>query len=317
MSHNKRVFTFLGNSPSLKLRGLWFGKSFSREKIWSVAGIEAEGYFFSRRLNESAAMDRLLEIEDFSLKAGAGILGVDTLEDISGLRWEAVCAKLKIPVTSGKSLVAWSAYESIYRMARLKRIELRNTSVAVTGIGDTAAVLCCKKLSGIVKRLAIFDQDKDKLKRLRDQVLVLNPGCELITADTLNVAVKGADIILASGNLQEEFLCLDAVNPGGIICHILNPGMPQRKKDTLRRGCSVISAGLIKLPKLNNFRLVKGLAQNIVFASMAETMLLAIESKFTDYSGNEDTNVEKMEEIADIATRHGFKIWTPEAPLYF
>ncbi len=299
------------------------GKRIARQKIRSITGDEVEGYFFSRcfsgpkdkALRASSLIDRLAEIEAFSLKNGAGILGVDISGDLLAYKWGAVCAKLKIPVTTGKALIAWSAYEAIYRMARLRRINLKNASLAAIGISDSAVALCCKKLSGVIKRIAIFDQDKDKAKRLSEQALFLNPRIELSMADTIDAAVKDSDIVLVSGNLQDELPFMDAINPGGIVCNILSPGMSLQKRNSFR-GASLISAGFIRLPQVNNLRLIKGLPQNVVFAAMAETMLLALEDKFTDYSGNVDTNIEKMEEIADIAARHGFEVWVPEAPLY-
>ncbi|MCX5697741.1 MAG: hypothetical protein NTU54_07240 [Candidatus Omnitrophica bacterium] len=302
---------------------LCHGKCFARKKIRSITGDEVEGYFFSRCfdgskdkiLKESSLIDGLVEIEAFSLKNGAGILGIDISGEPLAHKWGAVCAKLKIPLTTGKSLIAWSAYEAIYRMAHLRRIDLKNTSLAAIGISDSAVALCCKKLSGVVKRIAIFDPDKDKAKRLSEETLFLNPKIEISLADTIDAAVKGSDIVLLSGDLQDELNFLDTINPGGIVCYIFNPGMSLQKRNPFR-GAGFISAGFIRLPRANNLRLIKGLPQNVVFAAMAETMLLALEGKFADYSGSEDTNIDKMEEIADIAARHGFEVWVPEAPLY-
>ena len=48
---------------------------------------------------------------------------------------------------------------------------------------------------------------------------------------------------------------------------------------------------------------------------MAETMLLTLEEKFVTYSLGESINLDKLEEIADTAVRHGFEIWAPEAPV--
>ncbi|MCX5714140.1 MAG: hypothetical protein NT033_04895, partial [Candidatus Omnitrophica bacterium] len=307
---------------ALKIKGPWLhslfsflshGRCFSQERISSITGVEVKGYFFNC-LNKSSLLDRLSQIEAFSLKNGAGILGVDLAADFLAHKWDAVCAKMKIPVTTGNALVAWSAHEAIYRMARLKHIELKCASLAVIGISHPAAALCSKKFSGLVRSLVIFDYDRDKLKRLYDKILKSAPRNAPVMASSVSEAVKGCDIVLSGGNLQDENLYPEAINPGGIICNILAPGMSIGKKNSFR-GSSVINAGLIKLPRVNNFRLIPGLAPNILFASMAETMLLTLEQKFADYSGNEDTNIEKMEEIADIAARHGFEVWVPEAPL--
>jgi predicted amino acid dehydrogenase len=321
-----------GKSAFLKFNRQWpfslvswlsRGRVFLRGKICSITREEIEGYFFSsclceskdKILNESSLIDRLTAIEEISLKNGAGILGVDIAGDPLMQRWGALCAKLKIPVTTGKSLLAWSAYEAIYRASRLKRIDLQGASLGVVGISDLAAALCSKKLAEVVKRMVIFDDDRDRLKRLYGKILQLSPQAEISMADSAAAAGKGCDIVVLGDTLQDESLYPDSINPGGIICNILHLGAPLDKRASLR-GASMINAGLVRLPPLNDFRLPGAFAANIVSASMAETMLLALEGLYFDYSAGEDTNIEKMEEIADMAARHGFEIWVPEAPLY-
>jgi predicted amino acid dehydrogenase len=74
-----------------------------------------------------------------------------------------------------------------------------------------------------------------------------------------------------------------------------------------RPDVTIIKGGLIKLPNA---------VDNFVHASLAETMLLTLEGKFTSYSLGDDINLDKMEEIADLAMRHGFEVWVPQAPLF-
>ena len=58
-----------------------------------------------------------------------------------------------------------------------------------------------------------------------------------------------------------------------------------------------------------------GLPNGVVYASLAETILLALEERFVSYSLGEMVNIHKMEEIADIGARHGFQVWLPEASM--
>jgi predicted amino acid dehydrogenase len=48
---------------------------------------------------------------------------------------------------------------------------------------------------------------------------------------------------------------------------------------------------------------------------MAETLLLTFAEKFISYSLGENINLDKLEEIADIAVQHGLEVWVPEAPV--
>jgi predicted amino acid dehydrogenase len=76
-----------------------------------------------------------------------------------------------------------------------------------------------------------------------------------------------------------------------------------------------VEAGLIKLPYPVELPLNFGLPKDLVPASLAETMLLALEERFVNYSVGLNMNLDKLEEIADVATKHGFEVWAPDAPV--
>ena len=54
---------------------------------------------------------------------------------------------------------------------------------------------------------------------------------------------------------------------------------------------------------------------DITCAYLAETILLARERRLASFTLDESLNPDKLEEIADIATRHNFEVWQPEAPI--
>ncbi|MCX7661265.1 MAG: hypothetical protein N2Z79_01105, partial [Candidatus Omnitrophica bacterium] len=89
-------------------------------------------------------------------------------------------------------------------------------------------------------------------------------------------------------------------------------------KDTKnkRRVCSdLIRVGLIKIPFFLDLKFFKGLPNNLVPAELAETILLAKENNFVNYSLDQNTNPEKLEEIADLLAKNRFEIWAPYAPI--
>jgi predicted amino acid dehydrogenase len=51
--------------------------------------------------------------------------------------------------------------------------------------------------------------------------------------------------------------------------------------------------------------------ENMICSYMAETMLLTLENKCVNYSLGEQINLDKLEDIANIAVRHGFEINLP------
>ena len=86
------------------------------------------------------------------------------------------------------------------------------------------------------------------------------------------------------------------------------------EKINKRNDISIIEAGLIRIPYPFTSGVHTGLPRMIVSAAMAETMLLTFEEKFISYSLGAEVNLDRPEEIADIAVQHGFEVWIPDIP---
>jgi predicted amino acid dehydrogenase len=293
----------------------------SRKRIFSLNKEEIAGYLINspqleqgrETFDEHLLLDSLVKADALARKLGALILGVDGFVDQFSDKWEKVCQRIKIPLTTGRALFAWSVFEAIYRTARIKRLELSKANVAILGATTATAALCSKKLSAYVYRLVLFDLDQGRLSKLSQTISAFGPA-QIVLAHTLEEATKGADILVIDPQCYNGPLPLENLNPGGIICNIFLPWARQLQARPLQ-GQTVVNAGLIKLPEPNKLKLCRSVDKNIVSAAIAETMLLTFENNFSDFSGTADTNLDKLEEIADIAVRHGFEVWVPEAPV--
>ncbi|HRF96556.1 MAG TPA: hypothetical protein PLZ51_15220, partial [Aggregatilineales bacterium] len=51
-----------------------------------------------------------------------------------------------------------------------------------------------------------------------------------------------------------------------------------------------------------------GFPEGKAYACMAETMALALEGRYEDYTIGKDISIEQALEIGEIASRHGFKL---------
>ena len=84
-----------------------------------------------------------------------------------------------------------------------------------------------------------------------------------------------------------------------------------------------IPAANLKLKENSIYCDVKGLivkeyrekGDKFIQPSLAEIVLLLLDGKFISYSLGENSNLDKLEEIADIAVQHGYEVWVPEAPI--
>ncbi|MFH1442028.1 MAG: hypothetical protein ABIH18_08330 [Candidatus Omnitrophota bacterium] len=255
---------------------------------------------------------------DYALKLsknyGAAILGLDRL---FAVRKYVSSEKHGIPVNKGNYLAAWTIFESVYRAAKVKKINFKNCTVLIIGMQDSLGVLCAKKISAHVSQCVVFDQNMDReylKKRLKEQAVDLS--VEVISRNDLDKAVKESDICICTSQDKTKVLDIGELKLHSIVCY-----MDQNDKFAsevrIRKDVTVISGGLIKLPYNEKEISFYGrdYPKNIVPAAMAETMLLTLEGKLINYTTNDNANPDKLDEIADIATKYGFEVWVPEAPV--
>lgn len=319
-------FAFMVSPITIKqLRGFWsilrikkFApfKVLPIKRIKSIQGKEIKGYLIicPGLVEEDFILDKILAAGHLAEKLGVRILGLDGLiAQVADKEYKRLTKSLKMPLTSGNALVAWSVFEAIYRLTRARNIDLKKSTLAIIGATSSVGSLCTRKLSEYISKIIITSKDKDKLEQLKETTPHLN-SIELIMEEDAYKAVQDADIVINTDSLQEKLFDIGKLKPNSIFCDVsLRYNISDKSK--LRQDITFIQAGLIKLPYPDRLRINNRLPKGIVYASLAETMLLVFEEKFVDYSLGENVNLDKLEEIADIAVQHGFEVWVPEAPL--
>lgn len=266
------------------------------KKIQSRQEKEINGYFVicpllhnqMLELEKKLVLDKIIAAIQVAQRLGSKIMGLDTLASrLLDNEYSTVFKNLKIPVTNGSSFSAWSVFEAIFRVAKIKGLNLKKSTVAIIDATDSVGSLCARKLSDCVSKLILCSSQEDKLQRLKETILHLNHVEVAIEEDT-HKAAEDADIVIET--------------PRSVLFRM--HGEP-----------TLVKVGLIKLPYPDNLCINNGLPKGVISSSLAETILLALEGKFTNYSWGENINLDKMEEIANIAVQHGFEVWVPEAPL--
>ncbi|MCU0651993.1 MAG: hypothetical protein MUC39_03525 [Candidatus Omnitrophica bacterium] len=262
------------------------------------------------------AMERIISAGSIAQKSGAAILGLGGYAALFCDKGYTAIRGLKIPVTSGSTYAAWSAFEAIYRMAKIKQLDLSRSHVAIINAASAIGSLCSRKLSGYAAKITLNSHPEleFKLKHLQEVIPQLNPETGVAVHISTARAVRDADIVIFSDDIPEAELDITSLRPNTILCDASVSGSLTAKAKS-RQDITVVRAGLIKIPKPVRLNINTGLPAGIIPASLAETMLLLWEGKLSNYSLGESINLDKMEEIADIATRHGFEVWVPEAPI--
>jgi predicted amino acid dehydrogenase len=291
------------------------------KKFLSSQGGEIDGYLILcpllpkqiQELGERHILDKIIAAGQLVERLGAKILGLGrcapTIPNIDYI----ITENLKIPVTNGNSYTAWSIFEGIYRVAKLKMINLKNSTLTIIGATTSIGKLCAKKLADYVSGMVMVDKEKNKLEQFKEEVLRINP-IEITIEEDTHKAIKDSDIIINLDNSSESIFDLEELKPNAIALDAsLSRNIAGKIKSS--SNITVIEGGLIKLPYPTDLEVDLGLPKDIIPASLAETMLLALEERFTNYSLGDNINLDKLEEIANFAAKHGFEVWVPQAPV--
>jgi acetylornithine/succinyldiaminopimelate/putrescine aminotransferase/predicted amino acid dehydrogenase len=119
--------------------------------------------------------------------------------------------------------------------------------------------------------------------------------------------VTACDVIVGAANSPQPFLGAADIKPGAVVCDVSIPSM--LKPDVWRTpGITALKGGVVALPhheKLNIDALP--LEPGLVYACMAETILLGLENRWESYSVG-DIQKERVLEMLQIARKHGFTL---------
>ncbi|MBL7151643.1 MAG: hypothetical protein ISS32_01370 [Candidatus Omnitrophica bacterium] len=208
-----------GNLPEFKVSRIRW--------VRSRRGREIEGYLILcpmlRRQfsspDEEFILDKVIAAGHIAERMRCAILGLGGYGSILSLpAYDRIVQTLKIPVTSGNALTAWTVIEVLYRAARIKKIALQGLSAVIVGNHTCIGGLCAVKLSEF--------------------------GLAVITGS--REAFKKADIVINAAASMDELIEVKDLKPGAIFCDVSLFSLTGEAK--LRDDITVIEAGLIKLP---------------------------------------------------------------------
>jgi predicted amino acid dehydrogenase len=93
-----------------------------------------------------------------------------------------------------------------------------------------------------------------------------------------------------------------------VICDVARPRGVSARVAVARDDVLVIDGGMVEAPGQVDFHFDFGFPPGKAYACMAETMALALEGRFEDYTLGKQIDKNRVEEIAGIAARHGFRL---------
>jgi len=160
-------------------------------------------------------------------------------------------------------------------------------------------------LAGESARLILVGRNIEPLETLRDQCT--GRGAD-VSASTDVSAIYEADLILAVTSAVHAVIEPQHLKPGAVVCDVARPRDVSRRVAAERDDVLVIEGGMVEVPGAPDFHFDFGFPPRKAYACMAETMALALEQRYEDYTIGKDITMAQAGEIGEIAARHGFKL---------
>ncbi|MEN6350494.1 MAG: aminotransferase III, partial [Syntrophomonas sp.] len=148
------------------------------------------------------------------------------------------------------------------------------------------------------KKLAIAD-----LERI---CAFLGIFCPLRTSVDIDATLPECNMIVAASNSPEFVIYPHHLQAGAVVCDVARPAdvAPEVLKE--RDDVLVLEGGLVQYPEPVAFGPNLGYRDGVNLACLSETVLLALEGEFKDYSIGSKLSIETLEYFRSLGRKHGF-----------
>ncbi len=313
-----RKFPFLRYLPEKWVEGGM--KYLPPIKVSHITGIrsphaEAEGWFVAcpltarqmMTLPEEFVIDRIVAAGKVAEQLGAKIVGLGAFTSVVADAGISIAKRLNIAVTSGNSYTVATALEGTRQALGLMGGDMKNARVVVLGATGSIGAVCSRILAKEAKALTLVARNQERLQSLADELRLLKQAEIKVTDDRVQ-ALKAADVVLAVTSALDTIIEPGDLKAGAVVCDVARPRNVSRRVAEERPDVLVIEGGIVRVPGEVDFGFNFGFPPQTAYACMAETMILALEGRYENYTLGRDLTVEQIETIDQRAKKHQFQL---------
>ena len=249
---------------------------------------------------------KIIQTGHMAEKLGAQILGLGAFTSVVGDAGLTIAKGLNVPVTTGDAYTISIAVQALRAAAKEMDIPLHNATAAVVGATGAIGRVCAESLAGEVGRLILIARDETVLEELRDR-LYPNALAELVVSTKMH-SLTEAQLILTVTSAVHDIIDPADLQAGSVICDVARPRDVSAMVARARNDILVIDGGMVDVPGPVDFHFNFGFPAGKAYACMAETMILALEGRFEDYTVGKNITMERVTEITTLAAKHGFRL---------
>ncbi|QSP94135.1 dehydrogenase [Marinobacter salinisoli] len=290
--------------------------------ITSPTGDEVEGWLITvgGTPKEIMAHDpeftysRLLQAAKLAKKLGAQVMGLGAFTKVVGDAGITVAKRAPLPITTGNSYSAsgalWAAHDAVKKIGRVRVGKSGKMAGKAMVVGATGAIgsVCARLLAKAVDEIYLAAPEPAKLLALKESIEAETPGATVHIAGSADRNLADMDMIVtATSGAGKRILDIMKVKPGCVITDVARPLDIPAEDVAKRPDVLVIESGEIQLPGRVHMKDI-GLPDGIAYACLAETIVLALEGRFENFTLGRNIEWEKVREIYKMGLKHGMKL---------
>jgi len=237
---------------------------------------------------------------------GAQVLGLGAYTSVVGDGGRTIADALDIAVTSGDSYTAAISISATQDAARRMGIDMTNATTAIVGATGAVGGAVSQLLAPHTGRMLLIGRNPERLATIADSVRAVGNAEVVISTNVADM--QSAEVVVtvtsAGGNLIQS----NMLKRGAVVCDVSRPRDVSLQVSQARNDVLVIDGGLVRVPGEVDFGFNYGLPPDLTYGCFAETITLAFEGLFEDYSIGKALSVEQVRYIDQLATKHGFEL---------
>jgi len=289
-------------------------------KISHITGVEsrygkAEGWFVSCPLTprlmlglpEEKVLRKITAAGQMAADLGAKVVGLGAFTSVVGDAGITIRRNLDIAVTTGNSYTAGTAIEATEKAASLMEIDMDEANVLVLGATGSIGKVVSLIMADNGRHLTLCARDAGRLEQVARSITERTGMVPRVTRD-LPEAVRAADVVVCVSSAVDSIIDPRDLKPGALVCDVSRPRNISVEVKKIRDDVLVIEGGVVKVPGNPDFHFDFGFPPGHSYACMAETMILALEENYVDWSLGRDLSLERVTGIGKLAKKHGFEV---------
>ena len=283
--------------------------------IKTPSGKEAIGYFYGMGATPKMMMKlppehfyrQMKQIARMASEKGAKIVGLGAFTSVIGDAGVSVAKDSPIAITTGNSYTIWALYETVKLGAEKLGINIPTAKVMVIGATGSIGKAITRMIAEVVPEIVLVAPKPERLmelaRLLESQAKKENRNLVVNVATSPDEFLPDVDIVVASTSAQGGIINVMNLKPGALVCDVAMPPDVSKEEAGKRDDILVIASGEILVPGDIHWGLDFGLPKNTAFACLSETILLALEGRFENYTLGREIDPNKVREIGK---KHGF-----------